>query len=231
MNDLVLLAGGMATRLNNITQNLPKSLIEIEGKPFIDYQMELFKRKGIQNVIVCVGHFGEMIEHHVGDGSRFGLSVKYSYDGTTLLGTGGAIRKALPLLNDAFFVMYGDSYFEVDFLSIQTAFKTHALPALMTVYKNENQYDVSNVLFKDSLVLMYDKFKPTQEMTYIDYGLGLLSKAVFQAFQNQEIFDLAEVYSHLSKQKLLLGHEVHERFYEIGSISGIQAFQELIRGH
>ena len=109
MTSVAILAGGLATRIRPLTEKFPKSLIDINGRPFIDYQLQMLKANGLSDVVLCVGYEGRQIEDHLGDGARHGLKVRYSYDGRELVGTGGALRKALPLLSDPFLVIYGDS--------------------------------------------------------------------------------------------------------------------------
>src|SRR5271163_370338 len=112
---VAILAGGLATRMRPVTERIPKSMIEVAGRPFIEHQLELLQAENVKNVVLCVGHLGEMIQAHIGDGKRFGLSVSYSFDGERLLGTGGALRRALPLLGHDFFVLYGDSYLDISY--------------------------------------------------------------------------------------------------------------------
>jgi len=222
MFPVAILAGGLATRLRPTTEKIPKSLLIVAGRPFIFHQLELLREQGVERVVLCVGYLGQQLRAAVGDGCKFGISVDYSFDGERLLGTGGALKRALPLLAGDFFVMYGDSYLPCNFADVMAAYKVSRRPALMTVLRNENRWDKSNVLFRDGTLLEYNKQAPSREMEYIDYGLGVVSACVFDDYADNESFDLAEVYQHLSRCGLLEGHEVHERFYEIGSRQGIQ---------
>ena len=176
---VAIVAGGLATRLYPITQKIPKSLIDVAGKPFIVRQMEYLQQQGIARVVLCLGYLGDQVEAVVGDGSFFGLDVVYSWDGPSLLGTGGALRQALPLLGEQFFVFYGDSYLPIDFQAVNQDFLASGKPALMTVLKNHDQWDKSNVLFRDRCITEYNKREPRPEMAHIDYGLGVLSSSVF----------------------------------------------------
>ncbi|SHI27688.1 hypothetical protein SAMN04488135_118104 [Pollutimonas bauzanensis] len=171
---------------------------------------------------MCIGYLGEMIQAEVGDGSRFGMDVSYSLDGPVLLGTGGALKQALPLLGKHFFVLYGDSFLPIDFAAVERSFLASGKSALMTVLKNGDRWDKSNVLFQNGELIEYNKQAPTQEMTYIDYGLGVLSGQVLAKYPNALPFDLAQVYHELSVEGQLAGYEVHERFYEIGSHGGLK---------
>jgi NDP-sugar pyrophosphorylase family protein len=228
MLPVAILAGGLATRMHPVTQTIPKSLIEVAGRPFIEHQLELLHAEGIKNVVLCVGYLGEMIEAHIGDGRRFGLSVRYSFDGEKLLGTGGALRRALPLLGQDFFVLYGDSYLEIDYAAVQAAYRGSAKPALMTVFRNEGQWDTSNVLFDGENILRYDKRHPTADMKYIDYGLGVLSSDLLK-HRGSEAFDLADIYAELVGESRLAGFEATKRFYEIGTPSGLALTESYLK--
>lgn len=223
---VAILAGGLATRLRPITQTIPKALVDVAGKPFIARQLEYLQVQGVRDVVLCVGYLGEMIQNVVGTGERFGLNVSYSFDGSKLLGTGGALKKALPELGNHFFVLYGDSYLPLDFSEVQDMYIRSGQPALMTVLENGDRWDKSNVLFVDGQLVEYNKRAPRSEMAYIDYGLGLVSASVFDPYPNDAPFDLADVYQELSIKGQLVGLEVHQRFYEIGSHSGLKEAEE-----
>ncbi len=219
---VAILAGGLATRLRPITEKIPKALIEVAGKPFIFHQLQYLHKEGIRKVVLCLGYLCEMIEKEVGDGSIFDLDITYSYDGDFLLGTGGAIKKALPLLDENFYVLYGDSFLPIHYRPVEETFLKSKKPALMTVILNENKWDKSNVIFKDELIIEYNKKKPKPAMKFIDYGLGILSKSLFDSYEEKVAFDLADLYHLLSIQNRLAGFEANERFYEIGSHQGIK---------
>ena len=222
MLPVAILAGGLATRLRPITEKIPKALVDVAGKPFICRQLEYLREQGASRIVLCTGYLGEQIEALIGSGYAFGLDVRYSHDGPTLLGTGGALLRAGPLLGEQFFVLYGDSFLPCDFRSVQTSFTNSGLPALMTVLANRNRWDKSNVLFRDGRIIEYNKRTPRAEMEHIDYGLGVLTLGVFNGYPAARPFDLADVYRELSLAGKLAGHEVQERFYEIGSYEGLQ---------
>jgi NDP-sugar pyrophosphorylase family protein len=203
-------------------------LVEVAGEPFIAHQLRYLKAQGISEVVLCTGYLGEMIEAVVKDGAAFGVNVKYSPDGEKLLGTGGALRQALPLLSEEFFVLYGDSFLPVDFKAVESDFHQSQQPALMTVLNNEDRWDKSNVIFKQGRLVEYNKVETKPDMHFIDYGLGVLKKSVLQAYPANEVFDLAAVYHQLSVKGQLAGHEVHERFYEIGSFEGLKETEEFL---
>src|ERR1700723_1717774 len=219
MLPVAILAGGLATRLGSLTEKIPKSLIPIDGEPFVAHQLRLLERNGIQHVILCVGHLGEQIERTVGDGGAFGVEVTYSYDGAMLLGTAGAIRAALPKLEESFFVMYGDSYLACDYAGVEREFFRSTKLGLMTVFRNDGQWDASNVEFEEGSILAYSKKNRTARMRYIDYGLGVFHAEVFA---RTRATDLADVYAELLQNGDLAAVEVRKRFYEIGSPAGLK---------
>jgi len=226
---VAILAGGLATRLRPVTEKIPKSLLPVAGKPFLAHQLELLHARGIRRAVLCVGHLGEMIQREFGDGRAFGVQLDYSFDGPKLLGTGGAIKRALPLLGDEFFVLYGDSYLPVDYRPIAEFFQRSGKPGCMTVYRNEGRYDTSNVVFHDGEITVYDKKHRLPEMRHIDYGLSLFKAAAFDSYSAGQPFDLAEVMSRLVREKQLAGYEVRERFYEIGSPAGLAELESLLQ--
>jgi NDP-sugar pyrophosphorylase family protein len=228
IDTLILLAGGLATRLRPITETVPKSLIEINGKPFIDYQINLLKNKGIKKVIVCAGFLGEQIKNYLKDGSRYGLEIDYSFDGDELIGTGGAVKKAIDKTNGVFWVMYGDSYLDTDFEQISRYYESKKNLGLMTVFNNSDKWDSSNVEFENGRIIKYDKINKTKDMQYIDYGLSIFHKEAFSKFRELQKFDLTKVYSELLNEDELLGFEVKKRFYEVGSFKGIEEFKSYL---
>lgn len=229
MLPVVILAGGLATRLYPVTLEIPKSLIEINGTPFIHHQLLLLKEKGVSEVVLCVGHMGEEIESFVGDGSQYGLHVRYSYDGDFLLGTGGAVKKASELLEGAFMIQYGDSYLDVDYESVEQSFRECNLPILMTVYNNKNTLDTSNVQMENGMIVKYEKNSLDPTVQYIDYGLLVVKKTVFDSYITEKPFDLSMVLSDYVIVKKVAAYEILNRFYEIGSIQGIKDTAEYIR--
>jgi NDP-sugar pyrophosphorylase family protein len=218
---VAILAGGLGTRLGSVTNDIPKSLVDVAGEPFILRQLRYLGSQGVGTVVLCVGHLGDQIQAVVGSGPLFGLSVRYSWDGAVRQGTGGALVAALPELGSTFFVCYGDSYLPIDFKEVERAFRRSRAPALMTVLRNRQQWDQSNAVFRDGLVTEYDKKTPREDMEYIDYGLAVLSASALLDPIRTPPFDLADVYQDLSRAGRLAGHEVQQRFYEIGSPQGL----------
>ena len=224
---VVILAGGLATRLRPLTATVPKSLIRLAGEPFLAHQLRWLQAEGIREVVVCCGHLGEQIEEFAGDGSRFGISIAYSRDGVRLLGTGGALRRALPLLSRRFLVLYGDSWLTEPIEPVWRSFVESGRPALMTVFRNQNRWGASNVEFLRGAVMRYDKKHPTTAMQHIDYGLEALDAAVLEKWPG-EVFDLSEMWSGLAREAQLAGHETAERFHEIGSPAGLRETEAAI---
>jgi NDP-sugar pyrophosphorylase family protein len=225
---VAILAGGMATRLRPITEKIPKVLVPVAGQPFLTHQLALLKTQGIQKVVLCLGHLGEMVQDEYGDGAKHGVSLEYSFDGPVLLGTGGALKRAMPMLGESFFVLYGDSYLPTPFAPIAETFVRSGKLGLMTVYRNEGKFDTSNVVFEDGAIKVYDKKNRRPDMLHIDYGLSLFKREAFDSWPDGRPFDLADVMGRLVQQRQLAGYEVPERFFEIGSHSGLAELDSLL---
>lgn len=226
---MVILAGGLATRLGSLTADVPKCLIEINGRPFVDWQLDLLVESGYADIIFCISHKSDMVQEHLTDGSRWGIKIRYSSDGQTQLGTGGAIYKALPMLGKSFGVIYGDSYLPINYIAIDQEFSNSNHKAMMTVYRNEGRFDCSNVEFKDGKLLNYEKNTKDKKMRHIDYGLTYFQQEAFFSLNNGSESDLSNIFHQLVKLRKLEGFEVFNRFYEIGSVEGIKEFSEYLR--
>jgi N-acetyl-alpha-D-muramate 1-phosphate uridylyltransferase len=224
---VAILAGGLATRLRSNTATIPKALLPIQGEPFIAHQLRLLQAQGIERVVLCLGYLGEMVRDYVAEGHAFGLSIAYSWDGPALLGTAGAIRKALPLLGEAFFVLYGDSYLLCNYRTVQDAFVKSGKNALMTVFRNEGQWGPSNVEFQNGRIIRYDKQGLTPDMRHIDYGLNMFRPSAFAVLPDEPA-DLVTVCHELLARNELAAFEVCERFYEAGSFEGIKSLSEVL---
>lgn len=221
---VLILAGGLGTRISSIYPDTPKALIPINGKPFIEHQLHLLAREGVTEVILCVEHLSKKIETYLTNAEPLGIDITYSYDGEKLLGTGGAILKACQNLRGPFAILYGDSYLDTDFSPIKRAFLDAEKPGLMTVFKNNNQWDKSNILYKEGQILKYKKGQGNSklEYEYIDYGLTIFDHKALDHFIDRKFFDLSDVFVDLITNKQLSAYEVKDRFYEIGSPSGLQ---------
>jgi NDP-sugar pyrophosphorylase family protein len=226
---VAILAGGLATRLRPLTEQVPKILLDVAGRPFAEHQVELLRHHGISKVVFCLGYLGEQVVDALGDGERWQMTFRYLFDGPQLAGTGGALRRALPELGGAFFVMYGDSYLNCDFKAIEASFRASGKPGLMTVLRNDDRWDRSNVELDRGHIVRYDKAPGETKMHHIDYGLGVLTPAAFEPWQDDERpFDLVAVYQRLITNGELAGYEVNERFYEIGSQEGLEETRALL---
>jgi NDP-sugar pyrophosphorylase family protein len=226
---VAILAGGLATRLRPLTEKIPKSLIRVADQPFLAHQLRLLREAGLRKAVFCVGYRGEMIEDELRREGISGIEVSFSFDGPELLGTGGALKKALPLLGPRFLVLYGDSYLPIDYAAPVRAFLASGKQALMTVFRNKGRWDTSNVWYEEGAIRSYSKKERTPEMQYIDYGLGVLRSTALDAWPEGQAFDLADVYSDLVSRNELAGFEVTERFYEIGSAEGLAELDALLR--
>jgi NDP-sugar pyrophosphorylase family protein len=219
-----------------VAPDLPKALIPVCGQPFAHHQLELLRRGGVDRVVYCIGHRGNDLRRFVGQGERWGLSVDYVDEGERLRGTAGALRLALDegALEPSFLVLYGDSYLPTDLRSVWTAFEGCGKRGLMTVFRNDERWDTSNVLFERGLVTLYDKRRRdprAARMVFIDYGLSALQRDVIaDEVPVCEVTDLADVYHRLSLAGELAGFEVYERFYEVGSPRGLADLTEHLGG-
>ena len=225
---VAIIAGGVGTRLGLLTKTQPKSLIEVLGKPFIEYQFEFLKKSGIFSIVLCVGYLGKKIEEYCGDGRKFGLNLQYSYEREPL-DTAGALKLAEPLLENIFFTLYGDSFVFIDFKGMLSYLQQNNKQAAMSVYKNNDKYDKSNTAVKNGLVKEYSKKQNTQ-MEYIDYGVNLFKKEVLRIIPPSKPCSMGTVFKKLIDSNELLAYEVDTRFYEIGSIKGLQDFTEYVKG-
>jgi len=225
---VVILAGGLARRLGDLTEDDPNSLLKVQGKPFLEYQLELLRKADIGNVVLCLGHLGRQIERHFGDGNKFGVSIRYSIEEKPL-GTAGALRNAKDLLNDIFFCMYGDSYLSINFLEVMRYFESQNKLALMTVFNNHNRFDKSNTATQGNLVSRYNKNDAAGDMVYIDYGLHIFRKRTLDMVPSNQFYSLEDLFPRLIALQELLAYEVGDRFYEIGSPQGLTDFNKYIK--
>lgn len=247
---VVVLMGGLGTRLKEYTKECPKPLVEVEGKPFFDYSLKLLMHHGFKKFLFLIGYRAEMIEDYYGDGSSLGISITYCYDGKELLGTGGAVRRAYDLLEDDFLLMYGDSFMDIDYEETLYRYfegKSRGMHALMTVLKNGNRFDKSNVIMDGNEIKLYDKMNTVPEMDYIDYGVCAYEKSLFTDEYLKDMvdipsdgetndagmvnvkFDIALIQNRLSIEKKIAAHIVTKRFYEIGSPESLKEFREYVR--
>ncbi len=228
----VILAGGLGTRMAGIAGDLPKTLIPVRGVPFAAHQLERLAGEGFEDVVYSIGHRGERVRAFVGDGGAWRLRVTYLEDGPTLLGTGGALRKGLDegVVRSPFLVLYGDSFLPTPYAPVVGAFRESGLPALITVYRNDGRWDRSNVVYEDGVLQLYDKRQAsaTPAMRYIEYGLSVLTESAFDGVAPGAPADLSDIFHALSVDGRLAAREVTERFYEIGSPSGLEDLERYL---
>lgn len=230
--ECVVLAGGLGTRMRPLSESVPKALLPVAGQPFVDLQLGWLADEGVARALFCIGYGGDLIREHVGDGRRFGLKVEYVDEGSSLMGTGGAVRLALDrgVLPESFLVLYGDSYLQVRLRAVWDRFAHAGTPVLMTVLKNDGRWDRSNVRFSGGWVTLYDKSASRPEgLEYIDYGVSAMTRQIVEELiPPGEVCDLATVFHELSVAGRLTGFEVHDRFYEIGSPAGLTELERYL---
>jgi NDP-sugar pyrophosphorylase family protein len=225
---VVIIAGGLGTRLGSLTLNQPKSMIRILGKPFIDYQFDLLTKGSVTDVVLCLGYQGQQIQDYCGGGRQFGVDIKYSIEDKQL-DTAGAIKLAEPLLQDYFFTLYGDSYVFIDFKDMLSSLQKDNKLGAMSVYQNHNQFDKSNTAVAEGRVIFYSK-ENWENLKYIDYGVNLFRKEVLNLIPEAGPYSMGTLFNQLIDRQELLAYEVTKRFYEIGSINGLNEFTEFVKG-
>jgi MurNAc alpha-1-phosphate uridylyltransferase len=223
-----ILAGGLGSRLGETVRDTPKPLLEVAGRPFLDWQLELLARYGVPRAVLCVGYLGERIEEALGH-ERHGIELVYRYDPPQLAGTAGAIRGALDALGEAFLVLYGDTFLRVDYRAVWQAFARSEQLGLMSVFHNEGRWDTSNVVLSEDghSVAVYDKHHRTETMQWIDYGLGALQARALHAHPED---DLAGIQHALARDGQLAAYVATERFYEIGTPEALAETDAFLRG-
>ena len=229
---VLVLAGGLGTRMLPHTAARPKALLPVAGRPFAEHQVELLAANGVHDIVFSIAYKGEMIREALGDGARWGLRIRYVDEGDERRGTGGAVRLFADsgLADDDFAVLYGDSYLPVPYGPVWRAYASCGAPALMTVLENADRWDASNARLEPDGTVRYRKGGgAVGTLTHIDYGLSVLSApTVLSRIPGDAVVDLAEMLTALGDEGLLAGYEVHERFYEIGSPGGIDDLEHLL---
>ena len=225
---VVIIAGGLATRLGALTKNRPKSMVEIRNRPFLAYQLELLRYQEITDILLCIGHLGTQIKEFFSDGSKYGVHINYSVEDKPL-GTAGALKNAEPLLDNIFFVMYGDSYLFLNYQEIMSYFMLQNKLALATVYRNHDSYDRSNMVINGNMVTKYSKLEKSNDMVYVDYGASVFNKKALQLIPEKQPFFFEDFFIRLIEKKQLLAFEVDHRFYEIGSPQGLKDFKAFVK--
>ncbi len=218
----------MGTRLGPATHAVPKPMVIVNGKPFLEYEIGLLKGSGIDDFVLCVGHLGEKVESHFGDGSKWGVRVRYSYDGPKLMGPAGALKRAEPLLDDRFFVTYGDAYLRADYRGMMKALVDSGRLGVMAVYENRNRYGMSDVVVRGGEVVRYDKKGGGAGMDWVNFGVTALSRRALALVPVERECGEEEFYGELIKRHELLAFPVNDRFYEIGTPGSLSEFRRFI---
>ena len=224
---VIILAGGKGKRIKKFTTKKPKPLVEILNKPFIEYQIDLLKKQKIKRVIISIGHYGDQIINYFKKKKNSGIEIIFSKDGKNLLGTGGALKKIFKNNKGNFIVLYGDSYLPIDLKKIQKKFINSKKDILLTIYKNQNKFDKSNIKIKNKEIF-YDKRNPDKEMNYIDYGLSIIKSHSIMNYSTTTKFDLSDLFNKFCLDKKIAYSIVKKRFYEIGSYKGMKDFKKYI---
>ena len=225
---VLILAGGLGSRLKNYSISTPKALVKVAGKPFIFWQLELLKNQGFKDIVISSGHLGHLIIESVGDGGKLGLNIQHVNDGNKLLGTGGAIKNSLKFLPDHFLIMYGDTYLPVNFKDIINHFLKNDKKNMMVILKNKNKWVPSNIVFTNNSIVAYSKGKNNSNAYHVAYGISILSKEAFLNI-DQNIFDMNLVFQKLISENKLIAYEVRKRFYEIGTIETLKETESYLR--
>lgn len=205
----VVLVGGLGTRLGSLTQSVPKPMVVVGGKPFLEHEIGLLKSCGITDFVLCVGHFGEKVEAYFGDGGRWGVRVRYSYDGPRLLGPAGALKRAEGLLDELFFVTYGDAYLRADYRSMMRALVDSGKLGAMAVYENHDQYGRSDVAVSGGRVVRYDK--RGSGMDWVNFGVSALRKRALSLIPPGRECGEEEFYGELIRRDELLAFPVTDQ--------------------
>jgi NDP-sugar pyrophosphorylase family protein len=221
-----ILAGGLGTRLYPMTHDVPKAMVPVAGRPFLEREIELLRQASVTDIVLLVGHLADQITDHFGDGSRFGVRIRYSNEGPKLLDTAGAVRQAMDLLDDTFFVTFADSYLVLPYRQIWDDFHAAGKEALMVVYRNDNQFDTSDVFVEDGLVLAYQKSPPLPGAFYINDGLMIFRRDSLKAIAEGERISLQQFLQPVVARRQLMAWKTQQRFFEIGSFSGLKELEE-----
>lgn len=224
----VILAGGLGTRLRPLTLSMPKPMVQILGRPFLDYELCYLRKNGFDEFVICIGYKGDAIRNYFADGREFSVSIQYSEDGPTQLGPAGALKSASPLLADEFMVTYGDSFLRIDYQGFENAFHLSERLGMMSVLENYNQFGKSDLVVKHGLVTEFNKEKQSDEMKWINYGATLLRKKALDAIPNYQSYGEEQFYNQLIARKELAAFEVRDRFYEIGTPAGLGQFEKFL---
>jgi NDP-sugar pyrophosphorylase family protein len=223
-----ILAGGLGQRLMPLTSDVPKPMVPVLGRPFLEHQIALLRRHGVTDIVLLVGHLAEKIRSYFGDGTGFGVTIRYSDEGDARLGTAGALKHAEPLLANAFMVLFGDSYLVLDYAQVWRDFVHGGTRAMMVVFRNDNQFDTSDVAVEDGYVAAYQKYPPLPNAVFINYGLTVLKRETLATMDEGQRISLQEFLRPLIRDRQLGAWIATQRFFEIGSVEGLRETERFL---
>jgi len=230
----VILAGGLGTRMRPVTETIPKPMISVAGKPFLQHQLELLRACSIDRSLLLVAYLGERIEEYFGDGTNFRLNINYCYEPTPL-GTGGALKNAEGMLQETFVLLNGDTYLEIDYSALVLKFAMLRCLALIVAYKKPSaglsvlpaDHVPNNLaVSRDGRVEAYRKHD-AEGLTHIDAGAIVLGKEILKMFPLGQRCSLEEeIYPRLIANGEMYAWVTSEPFYDMGSPAGLAALEE-----
>ncbi len=225
---VIILAGGKGKRIKKLTAKKPKPLVKILNKPFIEYQIDLLRKQKVKKLIISIGYRGDEIINFIKNKNYKDIDISFFKDGIKPLGTGGALKKISKKIQGTFIVLYGDSFLPISIKNIEKKFIKSKQDVLLTIYKNNNRFDKSNIKIVNKKIF-YNKFINDSDMKYIDYGLSIIKSKIIKNFTSNKKFDLSDLIYKLCLDRKIAYSIVKKRFYEIGSYKGIKDFKKYIR--
>jgi D-glycero-alpha-D-manno-heptose 1-phosphate guanylyltransferase len=223
----VILAGGRGSRLVPLTDDIPKPMILIEDKPFLEYMILMLKRNFLKKILLCVGYLGHRIEDYFKDGHRWGVQIRYSYE-KELLGTGGALKLASDLIEEKFLLLYGDSYLDIDYNDFVIFFEKQNTSGSVVIYDNEmdDTKVKNNIAIEGNIITKYDKDSHDACLRYVEAGVSLFKKSLLDLIEEKRFVSLEnDIFPVLIKKKELTGYISRKRFYDIGTFDRLKLFQ------
>lgn len=232
MMQALILAGGLGTRLGLITKQIPKPMVPINGRPFLEIQMEYLKENGITDIVLSIGYLGEQIEEYFGDGSGMGLNIEYSCEDVPV-GTGGGVKLAADKLHEEFFLLYGDSYLPIDYREVEEAFKASGKAGLLVAYDNrlgDTTVPCNISVDSDMLVTEYSKSGQSAGLHLVEAGVLAFKKSMLELIPDNGPTSLEEeVFPRLIHKREMACFTTRQRFYDIGLPERLEKLEELFR--
>ncbi|WP_109527783.1 sugar phosphate nucleotidyltransferase [Nocardia aurea] len=225
---VVVIAGGMGSRLQPVTADLPKILVPVAGRPFLEYVLKLLLGQGIKRIHFCLGYCARQILDYLNRYETNGFEFTSTVESTPL-GTGGALRMALPWLEKEFVVLLGDTYTPIDFSELVSRFRTSGRSGAMVVLRDHSWLVPSNVRIAKGLVVEYSKLCAEGRFDYVDYGIAILGRETLLRLRSDIVCDLKILFDSLIAEDELAALDVSQRFYEIGSPAGLAELDRLVQ--